>query len=205
MEIIKDIPQRSSEWFELRAGKMSASNAHVIATAGAGLETYCYNLIAKYYSNTVKENITNADIERGIENEYIARELYMAQTGYNVEEITTAILNDYVCVSPDGVIYQNGDIIRSIEIKCPRDDKYIKVLCENYIEPNYKWQMQLQMYVLDTCYVDYVVYNPHFDKDLIIIPYARDEEMIEKLKIGLKKGTEILKELHSTIQKIRSL
>lgn len=193
-----DIEQRSEAWFEAKKGKMSASNAETILANGKGLETYIYNLMAEYYSKGEKVHYTNADIERGILLEPEAKIEFEFYTGLEVKEVGYVELNDYILVSPDGLIGEDG----LIEIKCPNDSVYFKLLLSDNIKPEYIAQMQMQLYVTDRQYCYFVSYNPNFEKSLYIKKITRDEEMIEKLKKGLDKGTELIKEIKKNFRKV---
>lgn len=193
-----DIIQRTPEWIEIKRGKMSASNAETIIANGKGLETYIYNLMAEYYSSAEKENYINADMQRGIDLEPEARLEFEFYTDLDVQEVGFIEYNDFIGVSPDGLIGDDG----LIEIKCPNDSIYFKLLLSNNIKPEYIAQMQMQMYVTDRQYCYFVSYNPNFEKSLYIKKINRDEEMIEKLKKGLERGTELIKEIKKNFRKV---
>ena len=193
-----DIMQRTPEWIEIKRGKMSASNAETIIANGKGLETYIYNLMAEYYSSAEKENYINADMQRGIDLEPEARLEFEFYTDLDVQEVGFVEYNDFIGVSPDGLVGDDG----LIEIKCPNDSIYFKLLLSNNIKPEYIAQMQMQMYVTDRQYCYFVSYNPNFEKSLYIKKINRDEEMIEKLKKGLERGTELIKEIKENFRKV---
>ena len=195
---IYNFEQRTDEWYAIRRGKMSASNADTIIANGKGLETYIYNLMAEYYSSAEKENYINADMQRGIDLEPEARLEFEFYTGLDVKEVGCVELNEYILASPDGLIGEDG----LIEIKCPNDSIYFKLLLSNNIKPEYIAQMQMQMYVTDRQYCYFVSYNPNFEKSLYIKKINRDEEMIEKLKKGLERGTELIKEIKENFRKV---
>ena len=190
--------QRTPEWIEIKRGKMSASNAETIIANGKGLETYIYNLMAEYYSSAEKENYINADMQRGIDLEPEAKIEFQFYTGLDIKEVGCVELNEYILASPDGLIGDDG----LIEIKCPNDSIYFKLLLSNNIKPEYIAQMQMQMYVTDRQYCYFVSYNPNFEKSLYIKKINRDEEMIEKLKKGLERGTQLIKEIKKNFRKV---
>ena len=193
-----DIIQRTPEWIEIKRGKMSASNAETIIANGKGLETYIYNLMAEYYSSAEKENYINADMQRGIDLEPEARLEFEFYTGLDVQEVGFIEYNEFIGVSPDGLIGDGG----LIEIKCQNDSIYFKLLLSNNIKPEYIAQMQMQLYVTDRQYCYFVSYNPNFEKSLYIKKINRDEEMIEKLKKGLERGTQLIKEIKENFRKV---
>ena len=195
---IHNFEQRTDEWYAIRKGKMTASNADTIIANGKGLETYIYNLMAEYYSSAEKENYINADMQRGIDLEPEAKIEFQFYTGLDIKEVGCVELNEYILASPDGLIGDDG----LIEIKCPNDSIYFKLLLSNNIKPEYIAQMQMQMYVTDRQYCYFVSYNPNFEKSLYIKKITRDEEMIDKLKKGLERGTELIKEIKENFRKV---
>lgn len=195
---IYNFEQRTDEWYAIRRGKMSASNAETIIANGKGLETYIYNLMAEYYSSAEKENYINADMQRGIDLEPEARLEFEFYTNLDVQEVGFIEHNEFIGVSPDGLIGDDG----LIEIKCPNDSIYFKLLLSNNVKPEYIAQMQMQMYVTDRQYCYFVSYNPNFEKSLYIKKINRDEEMIEKLKKGLERGTQLIKKIKEDFRKV---
>ena len=195
---IYNFEQRTEDWYNIRKGKMTASNAETIIANGKGLETYIYNLMAEYYSLAEKENYINADMQRGIDLEPEAKIEFQFYTGLDIKEVGCVELNEYILASPDGLIGDDG----LIEIKCPNDSIYFKLLLSNNIKPEYIAQMQMQMYVTERQYCYFVSYNPNFEKSLYIKKINRDEEMIEKLKKGLERGTQLRKEIKENFRKV---
>lgn len=195
---IHNFEQRTEDWYNIRKGKMTASNAETIIANGKGLETYIYNLMAEYYSSAEKENYINADMQRGIDLEPEARLEFEFYTDLDVQEVGFIEYNDFIGVSPDGLIGDDG----LIEIKCPNDSIYFKLLLSNNIKPEYIAQMQMQMYVTNRQYCYFVSYNPNFEKSLYIKKINRDEEMIDKLKKGLERGTQLIKEIKKNFRKV---
>ena len=195
---IHNFEQRTEDWYNIRKGKMTASNAETIIANGKGLETYIYNLMAEYYSSAEKENYINADMQRGIDLEPEARLEFEFYTDLDVQEVGFIEYNEFIGVSPDGLIGDDG----LIEIKCPNDSIYFKLLLSNNIKPEYIAQMQMQLYVTDRQYCYFVSYNPNFEKSLYIKKITRDEEMIDKLKNGLERGTELIKEIKENFRKV---
>ena len=199
--IFHSMEQRSEEWYEIRKGKMTASNAQSIAANGKGLDTYCKKIIAEYYSG-VTDKIENEHILRGIEYEETAKQAYEIITGKELYNIGFVQYSDYSGCSPDALILGEE---KGIEIKCPSPAVYLEVLLDNYIDPKYYAQIQMNMLCCNYKLWDYVVYNKDFkSKQLTIIEIKRDEDYIEKLKEGLKTGEKTLKELHKKVEeKIR--
>lgn len=196
---IYNFDQRTEDWYNIRKGKMTASNASIIATNGKGLETYIYSLMADYYSNAEQEHYVNADMQRGIDLEPEAKIEFQFYTGLDVQEVGFVELNEYVGVSPDGLVGDDS----LIEVKCPKDDIYFRLLLNGNIKPEYIAQMQMQMLVTKRKYCYFVSYNPNFEKTLFIKKIDRDEEMIAKIQAGLDYGTKLIKEIKCNYEKLK--
>ena len=196
---VYNFEQRTDEWYAIRRAKMTASNAGIIATNGKGLKTYIYSLMSDYYSNAEKEHYVNADMQRGIDLEPEAKIEFEFYTGLEVKEVGFIEHNEHVGVSPDGLIGNDG----LIEIKCPKDEVYFKLLLNGEIKSEYLWQMQMQMLVSERKYCYFVSYNPNFDQSLFIKKIERDEEMIAKLQKGIDDGTKLIKQIITKYEKIK--
>lgn len=182
--------QGTDEWFEARKGKMSSSNSQAIGANGKGLETYCRKIVMETLCNEV-EHYTNPDIERGNELEPKARKTYTIETGDKVEEVGLIEHSKSFVSSPDGLIGDRG----MIEIKCMNDQNHFNFIIDGKIQSKWMWQMQGQLLASDRNWVDFVAYNPNFDKSLIIVRVKKDQKMQEKLTAGLVSGSQIIKEI----------
>ena len=196
--IIHKVVQGSEEWFALKLGKLSASEAQAISANGAGLDTLVYKLVAERLSGAREDSYTNPDLERGIKQEDTARSSYEMETGNKVEQVgfCQPEENDDIGASPDGLVGKDG----LVEIKCVRGSVYVKLLYTKKIDTAYVWQMQMQMLVTGRKWVDYVVFNENFS-DLIIIRVERDEEAIAKIQKGLDAGIELINKIIGRVQK----
>jgi putative phage-type endonuclease len=192
MKII-EIEQGTTEWFHIRKGKMTASKADCIYTGGKTLNTYVFEIMAEKLSSNNEEKYTNEAMERGKLLESEARTIYELESGNTAKEVGFCLLddNDYVGCSPDGLVNNDG----LVEIKCPTDRVYLRYLYDEEVDKKYYAQMQMQMYVTDRKWCDYVVYNPGFKQNIVIKRINRDEVFIEKLKQGIKDGIEIIKNI----------
>ena len=180
--IIHDMEQRSDEWFEVKRGKLGASHAQAIQAQGKGLDTYILELMAEYYSNGVTESYTNENMERGNELEAQARAIYELETGNEVQEVGFVEYDSYVGCSPDGMVGEEG----LVEIKCPTNKVFFAYMLDGKIDTKYWWQMQMQLMITGRKWVDYVVYNPNYDKSIIIQRVEPDPEAFNKLFQGFE-------------------
>lgn len=194
MKII-DVKQGTPEWLALKLGKFGGTDATAVASNGKGLETLCFEKVAEILTGRSKDNYTNPDMERGNEFENIARSSYEIKTGNLVTQIGYCQLNDYVGVSPDGFIGDDG----LVEIKCPNDSNFIRFLYEKKPASNYIWQMQHQMFVTDRKWCDFVVFNDNLNK-MEVLRIERNEQSIERLRLGLDQGVTKVQEILERIR-----
>lgn len=201
MQII-NIQQKTPEWFALRLKyPLTASEAQAIANQGKGLETLIWEKMTERFSIADKERYLNKDLERGVELEPLAREMYELETGNKVEEVGF-VINEKVSsvggASPDGIIVaQNG----LLEIKCFDDKKHFQMIVDLKekgdfkIESQYEWQMQMQMLFTETDWCDFVAYNPNFKESLLIKRVYIDKEKQEEIIKGLKQGEKLINKI----------
>lgn len=186
MIIHDDIIQQSEEWYKIRRGKITASHATAIANCGKGLDNYILEVMADYFSCAEKEQFSNKHTERGNELEPIARSIYEIETGNTVKQVGFIEYNDYVGCSPDGLVGDDG----GIEIKCPDDKEYFKLLLEyvffkeGAISSDYMWQVQMNLLITERKWWDLIFYNPNYKQTIIVFRIYPDEEAHKKLKQG---------------------
>ena len=188
--------QGTAEWSVARLGKFGGTDAQAVMTAGKGLETLAFEKVVEIMTGKSKESYTNPDMDRGHELEMSARNMYEIETGNTVTEVGYCQLDDYSGCSPDGFIGDDG----LVEIKCPRNDVFVRYLYDKKVDPKYYAQMQMQMYVTGRKWVDYVVFNPNFKKSIIVKRIEIDEESQVKLCSGLAQGITKIKEINSGIK-----
>jgi len=197
MKII-NCEQQSEEWFNCRKLKMTSSKAQAIGNNGTGLQSYIYELVAEYYSSSEKEHFSNEHTERGNELEPTARDMYELETGNKVEQVGFIEMNKYSGGSPDGLVGDDG----LIEIKCVEDKKYFKLLVDKEEITDYDWQIQMNLLVSGRKWCDLIIYNPNFERNMIIQRKEIDELKQEKLKVGLTQGEQMIKDLINKYKKI---
>lgn len=187
---IHRMEQRSPEWFEIRKGKMTASEAQCIAANGVGLKTYILGILAEKYSNN-RESFSSKDTERGNELEPAARMTYEIEHE-NVETVGFIEQDEYTGCSPDGLVGDDG----GFEAKCPNDVNFFKLLVggEKEIPAMYVWQCQMSLLITGRKWWDLVFYNPNFDQNLIVFRIYPELAKQEKLIVGIAKGKALIQE-----------
>jgi predicted phage-related endonuclease len=196
---IHNFPQHSEEWFSIRIGKFTSSVANTIKTAGQGLETLCFDIVAEILTKKKKETFKSPAMEQGNELEDTARTLFEMMTGFTVKEVGFVEIDEFEGSSPDGIFELDGEI-SGVEFKCPQDNTYAKLLYDRKIKPEYYAQMQHQMMCLKATRWFYAVFNPNFDEQMIVIEVEKDAEFQAKLRDGLEKGKARVKEILNQIK-----
>lgn len=191
--IIHNVEQGTPEWRELRKFKMTASNAQAIGNVGKGLETYILDMLAESFSNGDEEQYTNPHMERGNELEDQARKIYQLETGRRVEQVGFVEYSQYAGCSPDGLIGEEG----GLEIKCPANKKYFRVMLNGLkdVEMSYIWQVQMNMLITGREWWDLVYYNPNFKKPMLVFRITPDENMRSGILSGLEVGERRIKSI----------
>lgn len=192
-----NLKQNTEEWFAIRKGKMTASNAQAIGNADKGLSSYIIEILSDKLA-TKSDTYTNPDIERGKELEDNARQLYAKKNKVKVKEcgfVENDAYSNAGC-SPDGLISTDG----LIEIKCPNNFNYVKLLLEPEVKSEYMWQIQMQLLITEREWCDYVCYNENFKNNIIIQRVLPNKEMQDKIIIGLEKGNQLLEELNNKLK-----
>ena len=188
---IHKFEQRSDEWYKIRLGKMTASNAVTVGNNGKGLETYCYKLVAELLTNKLVIPEITEDMQRGIDLENEARVLFEIETGLKVDEIGFASYGDYAGCSPDGV---TADGKGNIEIKCLQPPAHVDMLTGGKIDRKYLLQIQFQMACTSAEWCDAIFYNPSFPgrNSKLEIRIEKDIEIIDSIEEAIHKfGTEL--------------
>lgn len=180
-----DIIQGTSEWFAIRAGKVTASRvADVIAKTKTGYsasrKNYMDELVKERFG-VMPEPFTNAAMQWGTEQEPFARMEYEARTGNLVLEVGFVHhpTIEMAGASPDGVIGEG-----LLEIKCPNTSTHFDYLLADEVPEKYKPQMAWQMACTDAKWVDFVSYDPRAPEGLQYFckRYEYDENYIAHLE-----------------------
>lgn len=170
--------QNSPEWFDLRKGRVTASNAWKMLEKG-------YK-----YATEQKPVPTNWAMQRGKDLEPEALELYSKIKGdieiLNVGFVTNSKYPN-AGASPDGVLPE-----KLIEVKCFNKDKHLAVSLGD-IPPEVMAQVQMQMMICELPECDLVLYNPECDPAdaLKVITIQADPLIHKNLAKHLEQGLDL--------------
>ena len=187
---IYNCPQRSPEWIKYRLGHMTASHALTIATNGKGLKTYIRELMSEYYAIATSNSFINYDMQRGIDLEPKARELYAQINNVKVDEVGFIELDEYTGCSPDGLIGED----EGLECKAPKDKIFFDIILdgEEAIPKDYWYQCQFNLMVTGRKVWNLSFYNENYTNKLITFKIYPDKKAFKELRIGIKAGIEMI-------------
>jgi putative phage-type endonuclease len=197
--------QRSTEWFNARLGKVTASRvADVIAKTKTGYSTsrenYMAQLVCERMTGTQGESYNNAAMQWGTDQEPLARAAYEAVSDVLVDEVGFIVHPTIIAAgaSPDGLVGDDG----LIEIKCPNTATHIDTLLSDKVPSKYNTQMQWQMACTGRKWCDFVSFDPRMPDGLQIFiqRVAFDAEYVKMLEAEI---TGFLGELETKIEKLK--
>lgn len=197
--------QRSTEWFNARLGKVTASRvADVIAKTKTGYSTsrenYMAQLVCERMTGTQGESYSNAAMQWGTDQEPLARAAYEAAKDVLVDEVGFITHPTIIAAgaSPDGLVGDDG----LIEIKCPNTATHIDTLLSDKVPSKYNTQMQWQMACTGRKWCDFVSFDPRMPEglQLFIQRVDFDAEYVKMLEAEI---TEFLGELETKIEKLK--
>lgn len=188
MNIIESCEQGSAEWLALRLNKVTASMVSNVLSKGRGnapskmAETYMIELIAEKLTGQSKPFFENDAMRWGTETEPQARSMYEVKNDFVVvREVAFVEHNEFIGISPDGLIADDG----LLEIKCPNTTTQIRRALSSDYSSDYKAQIQMQLWVTERQWCDFVSFDPRLDCDAGYLQQRvyRDEEYIEEMKV----------------------
>jgi putative phage-type endonuclease len=196
--------QRSTEWFAIRLGKVTASRvADVIAKTKTGYSTsrnnYMAQLVCERMTGTQAESYNNAAMQWGTDQEPLARAAYETAKDVLVNEVGFIVHPTIkeAGASPDGLV---GDV-GLIEIKCPNTATHIDTVLSDKVPAKYITQMQWQMACTQRKWCDFVSFDPRMPEglQLFIQRVDFDAEYVKMLEAEI---TGFLAELETKIEKL---
>lgn len=161
--IHEDVEQKSIAWFQLRCGKITASELSNILQPkklelSSTAKEKAYELAVERILGISEEGVTTPIMEYGNEMEIVARQDY--NDNFNkVREVGFVENNSFgfqFGCSPDGLFVDGSS---AIEIKSLCGKKYMKAILDNEIDPKHILQMQSTMLICEIPYMDYIAYH----------------------------------------------
>jgi len=199
--------QRTEEWFRERMGKVTASRIADVMTRtksgyGASRKNYMTELLVERLTGEREESYINAAMQRGIDEEPIARTEYELDRGVLVDEVgfVQHPSIEMSGASPDGLVGDDG----MVEIKCPNTATHVETLIAKSVDRKYLLQMQWQMACTGRAWCDFVSFDSRMPAELamVVIRVPRDEVMIEEIA---REVTDFLADLATLESQVRSV
>lgn len=197
-----DVEQGSDAWFELRAGRITASKFKDMMSKidTAGYRGLIHSCVGEILSGQMEETYQSDAMKRGSEMEEEARAFYEDIYRVGVDQwgfVTNDNIHpDYIGISPDGKIQGENGII---EIKCPLMKTHVEYLLKDMLPSVYRWQVQGQLLVTGAEYCDFMSYYPGIPP--MIKRITPDEQMHEQL---LQKMDASVSEIERILNQIKS-
>lgn len=180
--------QRTPEWYQVRQGKITASDINnilgkeTLATTKNAIDNLAQSLAIESIHGILEDTFVSFDMQRGIDMEpsaYAKLEQYLGEQFIECHQIGFAELNEHIGASPDALCGDN----KVGEIKCPNPKNYFKYVIDGVINPKHYAQMQHQMLCTGTdgaYYLNYCVHNANEYITLRVV--ERDNEMISLIQ-----------------------
>lgn len=165
--IFHDIEQNTDEWYQIRSGLMTSSKLGVVMANydkafGDPAKKYAVNIaIEQITGKPIASGYTNEHMERGHEQEPVARMLYEDETFCSVSN-GGFFCSDFVGCSPDGLVYESG----LIEIKSVIAPVHFANVKRQNIDQAYKWQCIGNLKFTEREWLDFVSYCEDFPPDM---------------------------------------
>lgn len=177
---IHDVPQRSYEWADLRAGIPTASEFSNLVTPkkwavkkGGAVDTYLAYKLAEMWQGGALSGTATFDMDQGNILEEEAIPWFSFEFDEPVQKVGFITSDDgKVGCSPDGLITDGG-----LEIKCPTPEVHCRHLLADDLPPQYAAQVHGGMYVTGRSYWKFVSYRRRFPP--LVVTVFRDEKIIE--------------------------
>jgi len=185
--ITYDVQQRSFEWFTLRKGVITASNAHRLLTP-AKRKTYQIELLAEILTGTLTEHYISEAMQWGIDYEDEAIDEFKDKHGKLLPEFSrvgfckSELIPNIGC-SPDFLIGEDS----LGEVKCLSSKNHLEAYL-NSPDVDHIAQIQFQLLVTGRDTGIYVGYDPRMPTHELKIywhPIYKDEKLTSKIKEGI--------------------
>jgi len=170
MIIHRNLEQRTDEWHEKKAWKVSSSKITPLlsgAKLGTGAKTYAIELIAEKAQTIFPEGYISYAMQEGINNEEAVREKYAEDRNCEVIEVGGVENDSHTAwFSPDGLI-MNANIIEGfIEIKSPQPKQHMINLMNKELDKSYIPQIQFGFLMTGAKWCDFISYCPLLKEEL---------------------------------------
>ena len=165
--VFHDVQQNTEEWDLLRAARITSSKLSVVMANfgkafGDPAKKYAVDIaVAQLTGKAPKSGYSNDHMERGHEEEPLARMAYEEQHFCKVSNGGFFAIGDDLGCSPDGLLGLDG----VIEIKSAIPSIHYERIRKNTFDSAYKWQLIGNMVLTKREWIDFVSYCSDFPED----------------------------------------
>lgn len=205
------ISQGTEEWLQLRRGKFTASQVYrLMGAKGIGKigESYILECVTEEFG-AILPDVKTLAMEFGTFTEPFAIAHYERVFNVEVEKMPFFIAEwcDQAGSSPDGFI---SSLNKGIEVKCPFNPLHhiTYMLLSSHeelkeLKPEYYWQIQMGMAVLEASSWDFVSFCESFSGAMMmfVMNIPRNEKDIDLLKSRILEAVERKNDLIKEIKK----
>jgi putative phage-type endonuclease len=184
MRIYESVVQGSDEWKYLRLGKFTASTIPDLFSkpTTATYQNAINKVVFEKITGELPESFSNEWMQRGVELEPEAREIYEITTFNKVEVVGFVEKSEWLGCSPDGLIGKDG----MVQIKCPKYSTIVSYYLDKKIPKDYEIQMQAEMWVADRKWSDFMAYHPKLKP--LIIRTKRNTDLINEISAKVEEA-----------------
>lgn len=180
---VNNIVQGSPEWLQLRVGVLTASSFADVLAKGEGKvrKRLMLDMAAEILTGKPQESFESEWTIRGTELEPEARAVYAVSSDFDVREVGFCYLDSKKLIgsSPDALVGDSG----GLEIKCPKPRVHLEYLLAGKLPPQYKAQVQGNLWVTGREWWDFVSYCPDVkDNPVLCVRVTPDMDYISNLK-----------------------
>jgi len=162
-------------------GRLTSSKLGVIMSNygkdfGEPAKKYAVNIAIEQITGiAIPSDYSNAHMQRGHEQEPIARMMYEDDTFCDVSE-GGFFMSDFVGCSPDGLVDEDG----AIEIKSVIATTQYATVKRQSLDPTYKWQCVGNLKFTGRDWLDYVSYCSEFPEDKQLFVHRLNKESYQE-------------------------
>jgi YqaJ-like viral recombinase domain len=187
--ILDPSPQGSEGWALARAGHCTSSEFAAVLAKGEGKtrRAYMRRVLAERLTGKPIEVYRNAHMDRGNEQEPLARDAYEVQTGHLVELVGFGKHDtiEWCGCSPDGLVDTDG----GIEAKCVIPTVQLETIMAGKYPSEHVAQVQGNLWISGRKWWDFVSFCPELPERLRLYIYRveRDEAYIRTLDLEIRR------------------
>jgi hypothetical protein len=192
MKIHREFEQGSIDWFQARAGKVTASEMSNLVTplakvkTGDGPKTYLIEKLAEVWTGSPIDGFSSWSTEQGQFLEEAARPAFTLETGLDVEQVGFIESDDGKAgCSPDGIL--TGKEI-GLEIKCPGVVNHIRYLIDGKLPVDYVAQVQASIFI--TGFSKWMFFSFRRKMPPLVLTVERDEAYQQAISDALCEFSE---------------